>query len=55
LRDHPAEIVARTLLFTVVMWRLADAPTDQLDAVVDLVLAGLRADSAPVSQEQSKE
>lgn len=55
LREHPAEIAARMLLFTVVMWRLADAPAGELDAAVDLVLAGLRANSPPGSKEQQKE
>lgn len=52
LREHPAEIAARMLLFTVVMWRLADAPAGELDAAVELVLAGLRAHSPPGSKEQ---
>ena len=55
LREHPAEIAARMLLFTVVMWRLADAPAGELDAAVELVLAGLRANSPPGSKEQQKE
>ncbi|ORA17309.1 hypothetical protein BST12_19765 [Mycobacterium angelicum] len=45
LREHKAETAARTMLFTVVMWRLADAPADELDTVVDLMLAGLRVNS----------
>jgi len=45
LREHPAETAARAMLFTVVMWRLTDAPADELDTVVELMLAGLRADS----------
>jgi AcrR family transcriptional regulator len=51
LREHPAEIAARTLLFTVVMWRLADAPADELDAAVELILAGVRANSPERSKE----
>ncbi len=41
LRVHNAQAAARTLLFTVVMWRLADAPAAELDDAIALLVAGL--------------
>ncbi|TCO59275.1 TetR/AcrR family transcriptional regulator [Actinocrispum wychmicini] len=51
LRDHPAEVAARTLLFTVVMWRLTDAPAEELDAAIDVIVAGLSAVSPRLSRD----
>jgi AcrR family transcriptional regulator len=41
LRVHSVRAAARTLLFTVVMWRLADAPAAELDDAITLLVAGL--------------
>jgi hypothetical protein len=41
LRAHASEVVARMLLSTVVMWRLTDAPAEQLGEVVAVLLSGL--------------
>jgi hypothetical protein len=41
LRVHSVGAAARTLLFTVVMWRLADAPAAELDDAITLLVAGL--------------
>jgi AcrR family transcriptional regulator len=43
LRPHGYEVSARMLLFTVVMWRLADSPPDQLTEAITLLLNGLAA------------
>ncbi|HEX3732991.1 MAG TPA: TetR/AcrR family transcriptional regulator [Mycobacteriales bacterium] len=49
LRPHACDATARMLLYTVVMWRLADAPVAQLDEAVAVLLDGLTANpSAPV-------
>lgn len=36
-----AQVAARVVLFTVVMWRLADAPAAELDDAIALLVAGL--------------
>jgi AcrR family transcriptional regulator len=36
-----AQVAARMLLFTVVMWRLADAPVAELDDAIAVLVAGL--------------
>ncbi len=41
VRVHSAQAAARMLLFTVVMWRLADAPAAELDDAIGLLVAGL--------------
>jgi AcrR family transcriptional regulator len=41
LRPHAYDVSARMLLFTVVMWRLADSPPDQLPEAIRLLLNGL--------------
>jgi TetR/AcrR family transcriptional regulator, cholesterol catabolism regulator len=41
LRPHAYDVAARMLLFTVVMWRLADSPPDQLTEAIRLLLNGL--------------
>jgi AcrR family transcriptional regulator len=41
LRPHAYDVSARMLLFTVVMWRLADSPSDQLTEAIRLLLNGL--------------
>jgi AcrR family transcriptional regulator len=41
VRVHSVAAAARTLLFTVVMWRLADAPAAELDDAIALLVAGL--------------
>jgi hypothetical protein len=38
LRGHNVHAVARMLLFTVVMWRLADAPTAELDDAIAVLV-----------------
>jgi AcrR family transcriptional regulator len=43
LRAHNPHAAARMLLFTVVMWRLADAPAAELDDAVGILVAGLTA------------
>jgi AcrR family transcriptional regulator len=48
VRVRSAPAAARTLLFTVVMWRLADAPAAELDDAIALLVAGLT--SAPPRQ-----
>ncbi|MGH3427079.1 MAG: TetR/AcrR family transcriptional regulator [Terriglobales bacterium] len=49
LRPHACDATARMLLYTVVMWRLADAPVAQLDEAVTVLLDSLTAGtSAPV-------
>jgi hypothetical protein len=40
-RLHNAQAAARMLLFTVVMWRLADAPAAELDDAIAVLVAGL--------------
>ncbi|HYB34513.1 MAG TPA: TetR/AcrR family transcriptional regulator [Mycobacterium sp.] len=41
VRVHNAPAAARMLLFTVVMWRLADAPAADLNDAIALLVAGL--------------
>jgi len=41
LRAHNPRAAARMLLFTVVMWRLADAPPDELDDAIAVLVTGL--------------
>ncbi len=41
LTPHAYDVAARMLLFTVVMWRLADSPPDQLTEAIRLLLNGL--------------
>ncbi len=41
LRVHNMRAAARTLLFTVLMWCLADAPAAELDDAIALLVAGL--------------
>jgi AcrR family transcriptional regulator len=41
LRVHNVGAAAKTLLFTVVMWRLTDAPAAELDDAITLLVAGL--------------
>jgi hypothetical protein len=41
LRPHASDVVARMLLYTVVMWRLSDAPLAQLRDAVAVLLSGL--------------
>ncbi len=41
LRAHNAPAAARMLLFSVVMWRVADAPADELDDAIAVLVAGL--------------
>jgi AcrR family transcriptional regulator len=41
LGAHNVRAAARMLLFTVVMWRVADAPADQLDDAIAVLVAGL--------------
>jgi AcrR family transcriptional regulator len=48
VRVHSAQAAARVLLFTVVMWRLADAPAAELGDAIALLVAGLTA-AAPDS------
>jgi TetR/AcrR family transcriptional regulator, cholesterol catabolism regulator len=41
LRAHNVRSAARMLLFSVVMWRVADAPADDLDDAIAVLVAGL--------------
>jgi hypothetical protein len=41
LRPHASDVVARMLLYAVVMWRLSDAPLAQLRDGVAVLLSGL--------------
>jgi AcrR family transcriptional regulator len=41
LGAHNVRAAARMLLFTVVMWRVADAPADELDDAIAVLVAGL--------------
>ena len=41
LRPHASDVVARMLLYTVVMWRLSDAPLAPLRDAVAVLLSGL--------------
>jgi hypothetical protein len=43
LRPHAYDVSARMLLFTVVMWRLADSPPDQLAEAIKVLLDGMAA------------
>jgi len=47
LRPHASDVVARMLLYTVVMWRLSDVPLAQLRDAVAVLLSGLVLEQAP--------
>src|SRR6185312_16126630 len=47
LRPHASDVVARMLLYTVVMWRLSDVLLAQLRDAVAVLLSGLVLEQAP--------